>query len=163
MKKIFKCKLISRLATVGFLTSALTVASLFGSASSSYAASSHKTSDNCSLSMLNGRYLFSNDGFIIVGNAQIPIAYAGQETFDGKGPVTGIFTQSVNGQITRSIVYTGTYSVTSHCTGTETTKDTTGAVSQVDQFIASDGSSLTHIITDPGVVSTSILKVRAGD
>lgn len=161
-KKILKWKMISRPMSVGLLTSSLVAIAFFGSTSNSYAASSfNKTTEHCSLGTLKGTYIFSDSGFTIVGSKQIPFADAGHETYDGNGHVQGVFTQSDNGKISRLVNYTGTYSVTSQCTGTEITTDTTGTISHYDQFIAPDGRSITYVEADPGTVSAApTLEIR---
>lgn len=161
MKKILERKLLSRSATVGLLTGTLAVASFFGSASSASAArSANGTTGHCSLGTLNGTYLFSDNGFFVQGGKRTPFSDAGHETYDGNGHVQGVFTLSDNGTITRLIHYTGTYTVTPQCTGTETYTTTTGVTSHFDQFIAPDGSHFTYVETDPGFVLAST-EVRA--
>jgi len=164
-KKILKWKMISRPMTVGLLTSSLAVMAFFGSTSNSYAASSaNKTTEQCSLGTLKGTYIFSDTGFTIVGNKQIPFADAGHETYDGNGHVRGVFTESDNGKIVRLLNYTGTYSVTPQCTGIEITTDATGATTHFDQFIAPDGRTLTYVETDPGTVSAApVLETRVSN
>jgi hypothetical protein len=163
-KKNLTWQLISRPAIIGLL--AIAAMAFFGFASNnSYAVSSlNKTSGRCSLSTLQGTYLFSDNGFTITGSKQSPFADAGYETFDGSGHVHGIFTQSDNGKISRLVTYTGTYSVTSQCTGSETIKDATGTTSHFDQFIAPDGHALSYVETDSGVVSSaSTLETRVSN
>jgi hypothetical protein len=164
-KKILKWKKISRPMTVGLLTSSLAIVAFFGTTSNLHAASStNQTTDHCSLGTLKGRYIFSDTGFTIIGSKQIPFADAGQETYDGNGHVRGVSTQSINGKISRLVNYSGTYTVNSQCIGTYTVTDTTGFTTHFDQFIASDGSKLTYVETDPGMVSASpVLETRVSN
>lgn len=164
-KKILKWKKISRPMTVGLLTSSLAIVAFFGTTSNLHAASSvNKTTGQCSLGTLKGKYIFSDTGVTIVGSKQIPFADAGQETYDGNGHVRGVSTQSINGKISRLVTYSGTYTVTSQCIGTYTVTDTTGFTSHFDQFIAPDGNKITYVETDPGTVSAApLLETRVSN
>lgn len=153
--------ILPRSRSVVLLTSALTVASLFGFAGSSYAASASTGIAQCSLGTLNGTYVFSDSGFNVLGSNHIPFADAGHETFDGNGNVHGVFTQSVNGTITRLIHYVGKYTIAQDCTGTETFTDNRGVTAHFDQFITPDGRQFTYTETDPRTVLASTLEVRA--
>jgi hypothetical protein len=106
------------------------------------------------LATLNGTYVFAFDGVQIVGRDRVPTAFAGLGTFDSRGHVHGVFSQSVNGKITHLNRYTGTYTVKPDCTVTETDTDVTGAVFHFDEFAAPDGSLFAFVETDPGVVTS---------
>jgi hypothetical protein len=99
----------------------------------------------CSEATLEGTYLFAADGVEIKDNDQLPFANAGYEVFDGHGKVKAVFTQNINGKITRNETISGTYTVEADCTGTATYADAT----RFDQFIAPDGSELTFVQTHP--------------
>jgi hypothetical protein len=90
----------------------------------------------CSEATLLGTYLLAADGVEIEGDEQLPFASSGYEVFDGNGKVKAVFTQNLNGEITRNETISGTYSVKANCTGTATYADGT----RYDQFIAPDGS-----------------------
>src|ERR671916_330492 len=50
----------------------------------------------CSEATLDGRYLFSYDGFVIKGNDKVPFASAGYEVYDGNGHVNRRLNQRSN-------------------------------------------------------------------
>jgi hypothetical protein len=109
----------------------------------------------CSNATLKGTYVFAFDGYEITASDRVPFAEAGNGVYDGKGHMHGLVSQSANGQITRKIQYTGTYTVHSDCTATET--DTVpGAVFHFDEFITLDGSQFSIIETGPGVVVSGV-------
>jgi hypothetical protein len=110
-----------------------------------YADEENASGAKCSVATLDGTYLFAADGVEIKGNEQLPFANAGYEVFDGNGKVKAIFTQNVNGEITRNESISGTYSVKADCTSTATYADGT----RYDHFIAPDGSQLTFVQTHP--------------
>ena len=62
----------------------------------------------CSEATLDGTYLFAADGVEIKGDEQLPFANAGYEVFDGNGKVKAVFTQNINGEITRDETISGT-------------------------------------------------------
>jgi hypothetical protein len=105
----------------------------------------------CSEATLNGRYLLAFDGFIVKGDEKVPFAVANFEVFDGNGNAKGVSSFSVNGKITRKEPFSATYTVKANCTGT-TTVDA-NVVTHYDFFTAPDGSMITFVQTDPGVVA----------
>jgi hypothetical protein len=107
----------------------------------------------CSVATLSGTYIFTADGVAISGEDKVPFALAGIEVYDGAGQVQGVLSSSTNGAIVRNVPFSGTYTVNANCTGTYTTTDSAGNVVHVDQFIAPDGSELTFVQTDPGIVA----------
>jgi hypothetical protein len=110
----------------------------------------------CSEATLEGTYLFAADGVEIKGNEKLPFANAGYDVFDGNGKVKAVFSQNINGEITRNEPLSGTYSVEADCTGTVTYAD--GA--RYDQFIAPDGSELTFVQTHPKRLVTASFEPR---
>jgi hypothetical protein len=70
--------------------------------------------------------------------------------------VKAVFTQNVNGEITRNESISGTYTVEADCTGTATYADGT----RYDQFIAPDGSELTFVQTHPKNLVTASFEPR---
>jgi hypothetical protein len=103
----------------------------------------------CSEATLHGQYLFAVDGFDITGNEQVPFASAGYDVYDGNGKVKGVSSGNFGGEVFRKEPYSGTYTVKADCTGTFTSDGT-----QVDLFIAPDGSMFTFVETDPGFVGS---------
>jgi hypothetical protein len=106
----------------------------------------------CSLATLRGTYIFAYKQFTIENGTQIPAAFAGQEVYDGDGTMTGVYSASVNGQITRNVPYTGTYTVNADCTGTLTTTEELGTF-HYDQFVGPKGDEFSWVATDPGIVA----------
>jgi hypothetical protein len=100
----------------------------------------------CSEATLKGTYPFAFDGVQIKGNdEQLPFAIAGYGVFDGNGKEKSVVSSNFNGDITRKESISGTYTVKGDCTGTLTFADG----SQIDVFIAPDGSMFTFVQTKP--------------
>jgi hypothetical protein len=106
----------------------------------------------CSEATLDGTYLFAFDGVEIKGNDQLPFAIAGYDVFDGNGNVKGVASGNFGGVFSKT-PYSGTYTVKADCTGTFTFADDG---TQVDLFIAPDGSMYTFAEIDPGVVGSGV-------
>ena len=100
----------------------------------------------CSEATLEGTYLFAFNGVEIKGNNdQVPFAIAGYAVFDGNGKEKGVASSNFNGKVTRNESVSATYTVKADCTGTVTYRDG----SQIDVFIAPDGSMFTFVQTKP--------------
>jgi hypothetical protein len=100
----------------------------------------------CSEATLHGTYPFAFDGVEIMGNNdQVPFAIAGYAVFDGNGKEKGVVSSNFNGEVSRKQPVSGTYTVKADCTGTLTFADG----SQIDLFIAPDGSMFTFVQTKP--------------
>jgi hypothetical protein len=145
------CLLFGVLLLGGFMT--LRSASAQSTTQARGAAKESET--QCSLSTLNGRYVFALDGFQIVGSDRVPFAFAGFSVFNGRGHVQGVFSQSVNGKITSHIHFTGTYTVSPNCIVTET-DNAAGVTFHFDEFTTPDGRLLTFVQTDPGIVTSGV-------
>jgi hypothetical protein len=76
---------------------------------------------------------------------QVPFAIAGYGVFDGNGKEKGVVSSNFNGEVTRKEPISGTYTVKADCTGTLTFADG----SQIDLFIAPDGSMFAFVQTKP--------------
>jgi hypothetical protein len=104
------------------------------------------SSAKCSEATLHGTYPFAFDGVEVKGNNdQVPFAIAGYAVFDGNGKEKGVASSNFNGEVTRKEPISGTYTVKGDCTGTLTFADG----SQIDLFIAPDGSMFTFVQTKP--------------
>jgi hypothetical protein len=99
----------------------------------------------CSEATLHGTYPFAFDGVEVKGNDQLPFAIAGYAVFDGNGKEKSVVSSNFNGEVTRKEPISGTYTVKGDCTGTLTFADG----SQIDLFIAPDGSMFTFVQTKP--------------
>jgi hypothetical protein len=111
-----------------------------------YAKDEDTSRAKCSEATLHGTYPFAFDGVEITGdNEQVPFAIAGYAVFDGNGKEKGVASSNFNGKVTRNESVSGTYTVKGDCTGTLTFADG----SQIDLFIAPDGSKFTFVQIKP--------------
>jgi hypothetical protein len=110
-----------------------------------YAKDEDASRAKCSEATLHGTYPFAFDGVEIKGNDHIPLAIAGYAVFDGNGKEKSVVSSNFNGEVSRKEPITGTYTVKADCTGTLTFADG----SQIDLFIAPDGSMFTFVQTKP--------------
>ena len=111
-----------------------------------YANNEDAGAKKCSVATLHGTYLFAFDGVEIKGNNdQRPFAIAGYAVFDGNGKEKGVASSNFNGEVTRNERVSATYTVKADCTGTVTFGDG----SQIDMFIAPDGSQFAFVQTKP--------------
>lgn len=95
----------------------------------------------------HGTYMSRGEGTVVgVG----PVAAVGWIAYDGKGNFVNTFTVSVNGVISRAVTVTGTYTVNSDCTGSESASDGT----HYDFVVTPDGNTFHWIETDPTSVVT---------
>ena len=92
--------------------------------------------NECSNAILNGVYSLNATGTVIgVG----PVGLVGVLKYDGKGTLTGIVVQRVNGNIVQ-FTLTGTYSVDSNCIVTDVTTTSTGQMAAHTYVIADNGN-----------------------
>ena len=111
-----------------------------------YAKDEDTSRAKCSEATLDGMYPFAFDGVEIKGNNyHAPFAIAGYGVFDGHGKEKSVVSTNFNGQVSRKEPISGTYTVKGDCTGTLTFADG----SQIDLFIAPDGSMFTFVQTKP--------------
>jgi hypothetical protein len=111
-----------------------------------YANNEDAGAKKCSVATLHGTYLFAFNGVEITGkNDQAPFAIAGYAVFDGNGKEKGVASSNFNGEVSRNEPVSATYTVKADCTGTVTYRDG----SQIDVFIAPDGSMFTFVQTKP--------------
>jgi hypothetical protein len=111
-----------------------------------YAKDEDASRARCSEATLDGTYPFAFDGVEVQGNNdQLSFAIAGHAVFDGNGKEKSVVSTNFNGEVTRKESISGTYTVKADCTGTLTFADG----SQIDLFIAPDGSMFTFVQTKP--------------
>jgi hypothetical protein len=121
-------------------------AALLTTVGAGYAKDEDTSRAKCSEATLHGTYPFAFDGVEIKGdNDQLPFAIAGYAVFDGNGKEKGVVSSNFNGEVTRKEPISGTYTVKADCTGTLSFADG----SQIDLFIAPDGSMFTFVQTKP--------------
>jgi hypothetical protein len=119
----------------------------------------------CTLATMKGSFIYAQDGFIVAGtNAsdRTPFAQSGREYFDGAGNMSGIYTASMNGRITRGR-YAGTYTVGPDCVASIVFTDNLGATFHYDGYLADGGEEFAFVQTDAGVVTAAFERRRASD
>jgi hypothetical protein len=104
-------------------------------------------SASCSNATLVGNYGFTITG--VDATSQLA-ASVGQLTADGKGNLTGIFTNSTAGVISSNVPLTGTYSVKSGCTGTATITPSGGSATNFSLVVVSSGGQFELAETKAG-------------
>ncbi len=100
----------------------------------------------CTLATVSGSYAFATMG-------QQAGAYEATlflMTSDGKGNLSGTGAESLNGTIASNVTATGTYTLTSGCWLTATTKDSLGNVRDLAGVVLQVGGKITGISTDQG-------------
>ena len=122
-----------------------------------YAKDEDTSRAKCSVATLQGRYPFAFDGVQITqNNEQLPFAIAGYAIFYGNGKEKSIVSSNFNGEISRKESISGTYTVKGDCTGTLTFADG----SQIDMFVAPDGSMFTFVQSKPSELVGSGFQAR---
>ena len=106
--------------------------------------------------MLQGPYLTHATGFA----GGTPIAVVGITTYDGSGGFSLSATASFNGTIFKGGSGTGTYTVNSDCTGSQTFGSEPNTA-HYDFVVTPDARQITYIQTDAGtVVTVTSLRLR---
>jgi hypothetical protein len=121
--------------------SKLGFALLLGLCLSGYASAS------CTNATLVGNYGFTVTGVDSSGELS---ASVGQLTADGKGNLTGIFTNSTAGVISSDVALTGTYSVKTNCTGTMTITPSGSTATNFSLVVVSSGGQFELVETKAG-------------
>lgn len=122
------------------------------------ASGSDGNSGRCSDATLHGRYTFATESTQVSGTPPNgPFAYAGFVYYDGNGKNHEVYTISAAGQVTRHVTETGTYHINADCTGSETDTAPGIGTQHYDEFVSPDGSQISYIQTDEGIVSAGTL------
>jgi len=104
---------------------------------------------HCSNASLLGTY-----GFLVTGTAADgPVAIMGPITADGNGNISGFETISDNGVIGDSLGVTGTYKISSNCSGTATIAAEGGITAHYNLAVA-PGGKVQMVATDSGTVES---------
>jgi hypothetical protein len=119
------------------LATSLLVAVSFNSAADT---SKKNEPTKCSLGTLKGTYIWTSQSS--------DAAYAGRDSFDGKGGVVTQLSSSGN-PIVKS--KSGTYTVDKNCTGTQSVGDET-----YNNFISPDGNSFSWVETDGSSIASGV-------
>jgi len=110
---------------------------------------------DCSNASINGTYGFSCEGTIVgVG----PLAAIGVFTADGQGHGSEVETLSVNGEISRGVVRTDTYTVHADCTGSFVSTGPDGSVIHNEFVIDDHEREMRLIATEPGWVAFCLFR-----
>jgi hypothetical protein len=109
---------------------------------------------HCSTASIKGAYVISCEGTAVgVG----PVAVLGTFTADGQGNATEVETLSLNGQISRGVPFTVTYTVNADCTGSFVSTGL-GSVFH-NEFVIDDNKKEIRLMpTEPGFVAVCILR-----
>ena len=141
---LFACALVSLVAAMALGTSGV--------------ARAGSGSEGCSVSTLQGLYVFNAHGWNIQGRA-VPKAVLDGVHFNGDGTLATLFgTVSINGVIFHGGNEAGTYTVNEDCTGTVTIT-VTGVM--YDTFVRPDGGQVWMIQTSGPGGTPSVLEGTA--
>jgi hypothetical protein len=112
----------------------------------------------CSMATLTGTFAFTVTGALVAAPAPLgPYAEAGAQTFDGNGHTTATGMSSTNGTI-MPVNSTGTYTVSSDCTGTFTLQIAPGIASHYFFVLADNGIEFHAVCLDPVAVITRVAR-----
>ena len=154
--------MMNRRAALAFAVALLAVNTFAGSIESN---KNRPAASQCTLATMKGSFIYAQDGFIVAGtNAgdRTPFAQSGREYFDGAGNMSGIYTASMNGRITRGR-YAGTYTVGADCVASIVFTDNLGATFHYDGYLADGGEEFAFVQTDAGVVTAAFERRRASE
>jgi hypothetical protein len=101
--------------------------------------------DSCTSANFEGAFGYTFTG--LTGVNAVPYAAVGRLVADGQGNLSGVETDSSNGEIFQR-TYTGTYKVNLDCTGSEISKDNFGITVKCDFVIVAGGKEIQVIETD---------------
>ncbi|SRR5712692_4072807 len=107
----------------------------------------------CTLTTLNGSYVFDATGYNITTLGPQPKAVVESLDLKGDGTLTSQATVSINGVVHRSIPGSGSYAVNANCTGTLTFNP---QGPHFDIFIAPNGRQFHMIQTDLNTVLAGV-------
>ena len=109
----------------------------------------------CSNASIKGTYGFSCEGTVVgVG----PIAVIGVFTADGNGHGSEVETLSLNGEISRGVFRTDTYTVNADCTGSYVSTGPDGSVIHNDFVIDDNEKEIRLIATESGYAAFCIFR-----
>ena len=108
-------------------------------------------SNNCSASAMKGSYAYTVNG---TRPGNMPFAAVGRISFDGRNAVTTTRTLSDGGVIVRHDTGSGTYSVTSACTGSFSIAAAGLGGLTLDFALGNNAKEIRAIVTNAGFVLT---------
>lgn len=110
----------------------------------------------CTNQTVKGAYAFTVHGEILTPNGPLVIDGIARTTFDGSGNLAQVDAVAVNGdlpQVWRA--GTGTYSVSSDCTGIMTIDNPGQPTLHLAILVSRSGESIHAVVTNPGFAVTS--------
>jgi hypothetical protein len=110
--------------------------------------------DTCSVGVLKGTYIIVCNG--VQGAKASHFSFSGLEHFHADGTSNGVSTYADKDNILRKVLFTATYTVNPDCSGTYRSIDENGTVTNLDIYVARDGSEFSYIFTDPGFVDSGL-------
>ena len=115
---------IRAIVGAGVIVVALAVANLRSPRPAGHAILVVRADSDCTLATLNGTYAVSRQGTLLTSvlglPAPAPWGEVARAVFDGAGSFSGSATLNIGGAVLNSVPFTGTYTVSSDCTGTIT-------------------------------------------
>lgn len=122
-----------------------------------------ETGSGCSLSSLKGSYGLDRQGMLVTSilglPAPAPWGEVAFENFDGAGSFYGKATVNAGGAVVSGTV-TGTYTISSDCTGTKTVNTSVGVTVHEAIIVTAGGRRMIGTQTDPwAVVQTRAEKI----
>src|SRR5215467_6495373 len=111
--------------------------------------------DSCTIATFQGAFGYTFTG--LTGFNALPFAAVGRLLADGQGNLSGVETDSSNGEIFQRS-YTGTYQVNADCTGSEVTIDNFGKTVKCNFVIVTGGREIRVIETDTNTAIVGCLR-----
>ncbi|HVO61007.1 MAG TPA: hypothetical protein VMT53_08725 [Terriglobales bacterium] len=116
----------------------------------------------CTAATLTGNYGLTFAGFTSRGHStqgnEVPWVVVGVVTFDGTGNVSLNYAGAINGSPFANQTGSGTYAVSSDCTGSMSFTGGDAAGTHASMVLVSGGSEIFCLITDAGSSATFDLK-----
>jgi hypothetical protein len=130
----------------------------------------HAKSRGCTNAALKGGYGAGTTGLInsssnpsdVTIPTFVPFAEAASFSFDGAGNLSGTSTADYGGS-SFPVVFTGTYSVNSNCTGSMTVDAGVNGIIHRDLVLVDGGKEVEFVDTDPGFVIAGSMKKQQAE
>jgi hypothetical protein len=125
----------------------------------------HASSQGCTNAILKGGYGAGTTGLInsssnpndVTIPTFVPFAEAAHFSFDGAGNLSGTSTADYGGS-SFPVVFNGSYSVNSNCTGNMTVDAGVNGIVHRDLVLVDGGKEVNFVDTDPGFVIAGSMK-----
>lgn len=154
---------ITTLAAIAATTAIVISVSTVKYAATPQVVHAQEAGSGCSLSSLKGSYALDRQGTLVASilglPAPAPWGEVAFEDFNGAGTFSGKATVNVGGAVVNGTV-TGTYTVSSDCTGTKTVNTSVGVTVHEAIIVTGGGQRMIGTQTDPwAVVQTRAEKI----